>query len=80
MLPDEASHVTVLFEVVPSTVAVNGSVPFVIEAAEAGDIVTELTVALAGAEVTLTVAVADLVGSAMLVAVTTPVLGLDGAV
>jgi len=47
MVPDDAFHVTVLFEVVPRTVAANGNVPPGIEEAKAGDIVTEVTVARA---------------------------------
>jgi hypothetical protein len=66
-----------LFAVVPETVAVKGSVPFVIEVAEPGAMATELTVA--GAAVTVIVAEADLVGSATLVAVMMCVPGL-GAV
>jgi hypothetical protein len=56
------------------------SVPFVREAAEAGDTATEPTVAPNDAAVTFTVADADLVGSAVLVAVTTHVVALVGAV
>jgi len=43
-LPSDAFHVTDLLEVVPSTVAVNGSVPELIEDAVAGDIATDVTV------------------------------------
>jgi hypothetical protein len=80
MLPKEAFHVTFLFDVVPCTVAANGTVPRVIEDAVPGDTVTELTVVFAGAGVTVTVADADFVESALLAAVTVAVPGLDGAV
>jgi hypothetical protein len=56
-----------LFVVVPVTVAVNGSVPFTREVAGSGE--TETAVTVFGA-VTMTVAEADFVGSATLVAVT----------
>jgi hypothetical protein len=65
-------------------VAVNGSVPPVTEEADAGETVTEVTDGVGGAGagvvVTITVAEANLVGSATLVAVTLPVLEFDGAV
>jgi hypothetical protein len=81
MLPNEAAQVTVLFEVVPATVAVKGRVPPVVEEAEAGDIVTAVTVWLiGGGEFTVTVAVAELFGPEMLFAVITTVPALDGAV
>jgi hypothetical protein len=44
ILPSDAFHVTPLLEVVPCTVALNGSVPAVIEDAVTGDIATEVTV------------------------------------
>jgi hypothetical protein len=84
MLPKDALHVTDLSEVVPSTVAVNGSVPVVIEEAVEGETVTEVTIGLGGGGTvtafTFTVAEANLVGSALLLAVTVAVPGLDGAV
>jgi hypothetical protein len=81
MLPKEALHVTVLSEVVPSTVAVNGSVPVVIEEAVEGEIATDVTTGLGGgAAVIVTVAEANLVVSALLLAVTVAVPVLDGAV
>jgi hypothetical protein len=47
--PNTTFHVTLLFVVVPCTVAVNGSVPAVIEDAVSGETVTEVTVEDAGA-------------------------------
>jgi hypothetical protein len=73
-----------LLDVVPSTVAVKGSVPPVKEEAVAGEIVTDVTGGLggwgAGADVTVSVAKANLVGSATLVAVTRPLPVVAGAV
>jgi hypothetical protein len=46
MLPKEALHITDLSAVVPSTEAVNGSVPVMIEEAVEGETVTEVTTAL----------------------------------
>ena len=64
-LPPVADQVTaVLLE--PVTVAVNCCVPLVCSGAEVGEIVTDTT----GAALTVTVAEADLVVSAALVAVT----------
>jgi hypothetical protein len=84
MLPKEAPHVTDLSEVVPRTEAVNWSVPVVIEEAVEGETVTEVTTGLGGGAtvtaVTFTVAEANLVGSALLLAVTVAVPGLEGAV
>ena len=89
MLPSEALHVTDLSEAVPTTVAVNGNVPPTTDEADDGEIVTEVTpgpdgVGLGGvgfgADVTMTVADADLLGSLTLVAVTVPVPAFDGAV
>ena len=78
MAPKAAFQVTAVFEVVPLTVAVNGSVPVVSEEAVAGETMTEVT---AGPEVaTVTVAVPDLLESALLVAVTVSVPTLAGAV
>jgi hypothetical protein len=80
MLPVEAFQVTALFVEEPSTVAAKGTVPLVMDVAEPGETVTEVTAGLASAAVILIVAEADLVGSAALVAVTTPDPGLEGAV
>lgn len=84
MVPNEAFHVTALFVAVPSTVAVNVSLPFVSEVVETGEITTPLTAgfdgALDGAAVTSIVAVANLLGSAMLVAVTEAIPAVAGAV
>ena len=65
-LPPVADQVTVVL-LEPVTVAVNCCVPLVSSEAEAGEIVIETT----GGELTVTAAEADLVLSAMLVAVTT---------
>jgi hypothetical protein len=46
IVPREAFRVTVLLVVVPWTVAVNESIPEVIEGAVVGDIVTEVTAGL----------------------------------
>jgi hypothetical protein len=75
--PSRAFHVTLVFLVEPWTTALNGSVPLVIEAAVEGETVTEVTSLPVGGffvvdEATVTVAVADLVGSALLVAVILP--------
>ena len=90
MLPNEAFQVTDLLEVDPWTDAVKESVPPVADFAEAGEIVTEVTAGSGGggfglgfdpgAAVTVTGADADRVGSATLVAVTTPVPAEAGAV
>jgi hypothetical protein len=77
MVPKAAFQVTEVLEVVPLTVAVNGSVPLVVEEAEAGETVTEVTV---GGELTVTVAEPDFVLSALLVAVTVSVPACAGAV
>ena len=77
-MPKAAFQLTVLFDVVPWTVALNGSVPLVTEDADAGDMLTELTGF--GPAVTVTVAVAVLLGSALLVAVTLSVPAFAGAV
>jgi hypothetical protein len=62
-------------------VAVNGSVPLVIDEAVEGEMATAVTAGGgAGVVVTVTMADADLVGSALLVAVTVAVPGLAGAV
>ncbi len=86
MLPSEAFQVTDLLDVVPWTDAVNGRVPLVPEVAEVGEIVTDVTAGPGGGgfgldpDVTVTGADADFVGSATLVAVTTPVPAVAGAV
>ncbi len=84
MLPEEAFQVTFLFEVVPSTIAVNESLPLTMDEAEAGEIDTELTAGSAGggagALVTLITAEADIVESAVLVAVILAVPVVAGAV
>lgn len=65
-----------MFVTVPLTVAVNVAVPPVATEAVAGDTLTEVTT---GAEI-VTVDDADLVLSALLVAVTVSVPAVDGAV
>jgi hypothetical protein len=85
MLPNEAFHVTALFEVGPATVAVNVSLPFTIDEAEAGEMVIEVTGGSGGTGVgvvviTFTVAEADIVGSALLIAVTVALPAFAGAV
>lgn len=84
MVPSSAFHVTAVFEVVPATVALNGSVPPVTDEAVPGVIVTPVTPdpvcgGVAWAPATVTVAVADFVGSATLVATIVP-MPLTGAV
>jgi len=67
----------------PATVALNGTVPPVAELALDGEMVIEVTTGLDvgfEAEVTVTDAMADLVGSATLVAVTETTPAFDGAV
>ena len=78
MEPNEAFQVTALSVAVPCTVAVNWSVPPVVAEGEDGEIMTEVTTGFGG--VTVTVAAADLLVSATLVAVTVSVPGLAGAV
>jgi len=73
--PPDADHVTAVLEF-PLTTAVNCCEPPVESDAEPGEIVT----ATVAAAVTLTAAEADLVVSAMLVAVTTKLPVLMGAV
>ena len=80
MVPKAAFQLTVLFDVVPWTIALNGSVPLVTEDADAGDRLTELTPAAFGPAVTVTVAVAVLLGSALLVTVIVNVPKFEGAV
>ena len=83
MLPDEVFHVTVLSEVEPATVAVNESLPLIMDEAETGEIVTELTAGSGGggvdAVVTVTTAEAEMVESAVLVAVIVAVPAVAGA-
>lgn len=78
-MPTEAFQVTALFVVVPATVGVKASLPFVSKVAEPGDIPTDVTAAPVGGAVISIVAVADFVGSATLVAVTAAVPALAGA-
>jgi hypothetical protein len=81
MLPLDADHVTDLFVVVPCTVAAKVSFPLVVVDAEAGEIVTELTIGAGGAAaVTITLTAADFVASALLVAVIVAVPALAGAI
>jgi hypothetical protein len=80
MLPSVAFHVTVLSKVAPCTLAVKGSVPSVMDAADAGDMVTELTAGPDGADATVIVAEPDLLGSALLTAVTVAITAFAGAV
>ena len=86
MLPNEAFHVTLLSEVVPATVAANDSLPLMMDEAEGGEMVTELTAGSGGggagvvAVVTVTVAEADIVESALLVAVILADPAVAGAV
>jgi hypothetical protein len=87
ILPNEAFQVTVLSEAVPATVAANESLPLTMDEAEEGEIVTELTagsggggVGGVGAVVTVTVAAADIVESALLVAVILAIPAVAGAV
>jgi len=76
IVPLEAFHVTDLLLTAPDTVAVNVCVPLVRMEAVVGEIVTELTTGGA----TVTFAVADLVLSALLVAVMVSVTAVAGAV
>ena len=69
---------TEMFEAPPCTVALNGSVPPVTDDAVEGDTVTEVT--WPEAAETVTVAVADFVGSATLVAIIVLVPPVAGAV
>lgn len=86
MLPNEAFHVTLLSEVVPATVAANDSLPLMRDEAEEGEMVTELTAGSGGggagavAVVTVTVAEADMLESALLVAVILADPAVAGAV
>ena len=82
-MPRTELQVTDLLVVVPATVALNGRVPPVAELAVEGVTVTDDTDAPAlgvAVEVTVTVATADLVGSATLVAVTWATPDAAGAV
>jgi positive regulator of sigma E activity len=80
MVPSAADQVTDLLEAVPWTVALNWAVPPVLTDVEAGETATEVTTGVTGAAVTVTLAEADLLVSATLVAVTVSVPALDGAV
>jgi hypothetical protein len=77
MLPSEAFQVTDLSATVPCTAALNWFVSLVLDEAEPGEIVTELTTG--GGEIVI-LAEADLLWSAVLVAVTMAVPGAAGAV
>jgi len=80
IVPSAALHVTALLVAVPATLAAKVSVPPVDDDAVAGDTVTDETVGGGGgAAVTVTVAVSDLVASALLVAVTVSLPALAGA-
>ena len=79
-MPNTADHDTDLSVTVPCTLAVNCSEPLVPIVVEAGEIVIAFTTGVAAAVVTVTLADADLVASAALVAVTMSVPGLAGAV
>lgn len=80
MVPKEAFQVTDLSEAAPCTVAVNCRVPLRVAEVEAGETVTDVTAGLGAVVVTVTVAEADLVESATLVAATVAVPGFAGAV
>jgi|SRR5579863_2539198 hypothetical protein len=83
MVPSSAFHVTAVLVVVPATVALNWSVPPVIDEAVPGVTVTAVTpdpVVGAVEPATDTVAVADFVGSATLVATIVPTPLVGGAV
>ena len=75
-MPRAAFHVTDLFVFVPLTVALNCAVPPVASDDVAGETVTELITGVA----IVTIAEADLVVSATLVAVTVAVPAVVGAV
>lgn len=80
IVPNTADHDTDLSVTVPCTLAVNCSEPPVPIVVEAGEIVIVFTTGVAAAVVTATLADADLVASATLVAVTMSVPGFAGAV
>jgi hypothetical protein len=80
MLPDEVCHVTALSDADPTSVAVNEMVPPVLVEMAAGEIETEVIVGVGDDAVTVTVATPVTCLSASLVAVTTEVPALDGAV
>ena len=83
IVPSKAFQTTAVFEVVPATVALNWSVPPVIDEAVPGVTVTPVTPDPDGggaAPATDTVAVADFVGSATLVATIVPMPLTAGAV
>jgi hypothetical protein len=79
IVPSDAFHVTNVVAAAPWIVALNGTVPAVTDEAVAGDTTTEVTLDVCSAA-TVTVAVADFVGFAMLVAIIVPVPALVGAV
>jgi hypothetical protein len=82
MVPSSAFQLTAVFEVVPATVALNWSVPPVTDEAVPGVTVTAVTPDAVGPvePATDTVAVADFVGSATLVATIVPTPLVGGAV
>lgn len=80
IVPEAAFQDTVLSVTVPCTEAANCCVPAVFTDAEAGESVTEVTVGVDGAAITVSVAEADFVASAALVAVTVSLPVVDGAV
>ena len=83
MVPSDAFHVTAVFDVLPATEALNWSAPPVTDEAVRGVTVTPVTPDPDGggvASATATVAVADFVGSATLVATIIPIPLTGGAV
>jgi hypothetical protein len=81
MLPSAALQVTDLSVTVPWTLAVNCKLPPVLAEVETGDTEMEVTVGVgAGVAVTETVAVANMLESALLVATTVSVPAFAGAV
>jgi hypothetical protein len=80
MLPEAAFQVTDLSVAVPWTFALKAIPPPVVADADAGEMLTEVTPAVGEGAVTVTVAEADFVVSATLVAVTVSVPPFAGAV
>jgi hypothetical protein len=82
MVPSSAAHVTAVFATVPCTVAESCNAPLVVTEAEEGERVTEFTTGGEGGAgtVIVTLAEADLVVSAALVAVTVAAPAFAGAV
>ena len=82
MVPSSATHVTAVFATVPCTVAENCNAPLVVTEAEEGERVTEFTTGGEGGAgtVIVTLAEADLVVSATLVAVRVAAPAFAGAV